>query len=257
MKKKMSGILALFMSLCLLWGCTSAKPTAPVTSERESVTSTVTSVTESVASEVVVPESVPSSEVSNITSGIPVDAEVPKTSQKGKYLKLTEAEIAEIEAYLTSSMAVFGQFEYTEIDDEVLLNCGINMSIREKKTKTFPDGRLGVSAKTFEDMIYGYFGKRIEQPQQYAEDNPDNMETIYYDGDYYKWDGSFYMAVKAEVDYVQDLGNGFIKCVGRAGDLMEDGETYDGVGEMICIIRKHPDSPYKYNFFASDFEGLH
>jgi len=174
--------------------------------------------------------------------GIDLTIPAPKTTDRGKSLALSAREKEEMSRFINRSVAAFSSFEQTDKIDEILVQSGALMSVRGEKVRELEDGIYGVEAVILEQLVYDYFGRRIEQPQALE----DRTGEVWYDGKNYSWFGSGFEPAELTVQSAEDLKNGYLKCY-LSGVLDEGEEVFQGV----CILRKTEDAPDGYYFIAS------
>jgi len=178
-------------------------------------------------------------------SGIDLTVPAPKTTDRGEILSLTGREKEELSRFINRSVAAFSNFEQTDSIDALLVQSGVLMSVAEGKSREIEDGVYGVEAVVLEQLVYDYFGRRIERPGAFE----DGTGEIEYDGNNYRWFGSGFEPAELTVQSGEDLKNGYIKCYFSGVWIGEDEE--EEVIQGACILLKTEDSPYGYQFIAS------
>ena len=246
--KRNRWVVLLLLGLCMLFGC--AKDNLPSSNTGGSSSKGMTSPSPKSSAASLPPDS--SSGASAVSGG---EAAVPKTTDTGERLFIRPAELLALNEFLNMTIATCGSFEYGQPMDNVLITSGMCLCFGEGEE--FPDGESGVKAKAFEQIVYEYFGRHIESPQKYEDEQSDDEKMVRYDGEYYRWYGMGLSFLEIAVGSVEDLGNGFMKCIATGiwrGDYeVESGGVEEKVN-VVCIVRKAPDSRYKYNLLASRIE---
>lgn len=243
-------VLTLMVGMCMLYGCAkSGAPSSDVSVSRPFSSATTSQPLEESSGTDLPPESSSSEPaVSHI------EVLVPKTADTGEKLLVRPSELLELNEFLSMTVAPYSSFEYGQSMDDVLIDSGVFLCVSEGKGEELPDGSFGVQAKLFEQLVYEYFDRNIESPQMF---NEDENALVRYDGEYYKWEAMGYDSLAVTVGSVEDLGNGFLKCISTViyeGEYeVESGDAQETV-KAIYIVRRQPSSRYKYNLLASKLE---